>query len=106
MERDQFERCRELVAALILHGNVAIRAQSNVLDLGDGIRLKHQHWQIFEYIVEHRDRGFSMVEISYNLSIPPSTDLSASFEKGGSISATSNNFSRESVPAILNNSFR
>ena len=29
--------------------------------------------QIFEYIVEHRDRGFSMVEISYNLSIPPST---------------------------------
>ena len=73
MERDQFERCRELVAALILHGNVAIRAQSNVLDLGDGIRLKHQHWQIFEYIVEHRDRGFSMVEISYNLSIPPST---------------------------------
>ena len=64
MERDQFERCRELVAALILHGNVAIRAQSNVLDLGDGIRLKHQHWQIFEYIVEHRDRGFSMVEIT------------------------------------------
>jgi DNA-binding MarR family transcriptional regulator len=73
MERDQHERCRELIAALILHGNVAIRAQSNVLELRDGIRLKHQHWQIFEYIVEHRDRGFSMAEISYNLSIPPST---------------------------------
>lgn len=73
METDQVCRCRELVAALILHGNIAIRAQSNMLEIGDGIRLKHQQWEIFEYIVEHRDRGLSMIESSYHLSVPPST---------------------------------
>ena len=73
METDWMGRYREIVAALILHGNVAIRAQSNILEIGDGIRLKHQHWEIFEYIVEHRDKAFNMVEISYNLSVPPST---------------------------------
>ena len=73
METDWMGRYREIVAALILHGNVAIRAQSNILEIADGIRLKHQHWEIFEYIVEHRDKAFNMVEISYNLSVPPST---------------------------------
>ena len=73
MHTEKMGRCRELVAALVLHGNVAIRAQANILDLGDGIRLKHQHWEIFEYIVEHRDKIINMVDLSYRLSVPPST---------------------------------
>ena len=73
MNTDWMGRYRDIIAALILHGNVAIRAQASMLDVGEGIRLKNQHWEIFEYIVEHRDKAFRMLEISYNLSIPPST---------------------------------
>ena len=73
MKTDWMGRYRDLVAALILHGNVAVRAQANILEIGDGIRLRSQQWEIFEYIVNHRGESFSMIDISYCLSIPPST---------------------------------
>ena len=66
-------RYRDLVAALVLHGNVAIRSQSQKLDVGDGLSLRNQQWEILEYIVDHRDKYFSMIDISYQLSIPQST---------------------------------
>ena len=73
MEVDWMGRYRELVAAIVLHGNVATRTQSDVIDRGEGTFLTHQQWQILEYIVENRDKVFSMNDISYWLNIPQST---------------------------------
>ena len=73
MESDWMGRYREIVAAVVLHGNVVIRTQADVADIGDGILLRHQQWQILEYIVENRDKIFSMNDISYRLNIPQST---------------------------------
>lgn len=73
MKTDWMGRYRDVIAALILHGNVVIRAQMNTMDFGNGIRLRSQQWEIFEYIVEHQDENFRMIDISYSLSIPPST---------------------------------
>ena len=73
MESEWMGRYREIVAAVVRHGNVVLRNQSNSHDIGDGIVLKQQQWQILEYIVEHRDKRFSMNDISYQLNIPQST---------------------------------
>ncbi len=73
MESEWIGRYREIVAAIVLHGNVVIRTQTDVLDIGDGIFLRHQQWQILEYIVENRERIFSIADISYRLNIPQST---------------------------------
>ena len=73
MESEWMGRYREIVAAVVLHGNVAMRTQADTMDIGEGIRLKHQQWQILEYIVENRNEIFSMIDISYRLNIPQST---------------------------------
>ncbi len=73
MESNWMGRYCELIAAVVLHGNVVIRTQAAVLDIGEGVFLKPQQWQILEYIVNHRDRIFSMVDISYALHVPQST---------------------------------
>ncbi len=73
MESEWMGRYRELVAAVVRHGNVVLRNQYNSRDIGNGIVLKQQQWQIFEYIVEHRNSRFSMNDISYQLNIPQST---------------------------------
>ena len=73
MKLEWMGRYRELLAALVLHGNVVSRTQSDLMDLGEGIFLTSQQWQIFEYLVEHRDHRFSMNDISYRLNIPQST---------------------------------
>ena len=73
MTTEWMGRYREILAALVLHGNVVLRAHSIAIDIGDGIFLNHQQWQILEYIVEHRDELFNMIDISYHLNIPQST---------------------------------
>ena len=50
-----------------------MRTQAELSDIGEGILLKPQQWQILEYIVRNRDKTFSMIDISYRLNIPQST---------------------------------
>lgn len=67
-------RYREVIASLVLHGNVILRTQSSSLfDIGEGVIVTPQQWQILEYIVENSDKLFNMNEISYRLSVPQST---------------------------------
>ena len=73
MESQWMGRYRKIVAALVLHGNVVARTLTDTLDIGEGIMLKHQQWQILEYIVENQSKHFSMIDISYRLNIPQST---------------------------------
>ena len=73
MESEWMGRYREIVAAVVRHGNVVLRTQNNSRDIGNGVVLKQQSWQILEYIVEHDNKRFSMNDISYQLNIPQST---------------------------------
>lgn len=73
MKSDWMGRYQEITYALILHGNVIARTQTVVFDIGEGIVLNSQQWQILEYIVCNRDKTFSMNDISYRLNIPQST---------------------------------
>ena len=66
-------RYRELVEALVLHGNVVMRTQADICDIREGVFLKPQQWEILEYIVNNRDKVFNMIDISYRLNIPQST---------------------------------
>lgn len=73
MESNWMGRYQEIIDALVLHGNVVMRTQAELSDIGEGILLKPQQWQILEYIVKNRDTLFSMIDISYRLNIPQST---------------------------------
>ena len=73
MKVDWMGRYQEITDALILHGNVIARTQTSLFDLGEGIVLNSQQWQILEYIVRNRDKTYSMNDISYRLNIPQST---------------------------------
>lgn len=73
MSTEWMGRYREILAALVLHGNVVMRSYTATIDIGEGILLNQQQWQILEYIVEHRDKLFNMIDISYRLNIPQST---------------------------------
>ena len=73
MDSQWMGRYRKLIAALVLHGNVVSRALNDTIEYGSGIFLKQQQWQILEYIIENSSKHFSMIDISYRLSIPQST---------------------------------
>ena len=73
METDWMGRYRPLVAALVLHANVVNRGLSMRSDIGDGIMLNPQEWQVLEFVIEHSDSYFSMIEISRELGIPQSS---------------------------------
>ena len=73
METDWMGRYRPLVAALVLHANVVNRGLSMCSDIGDGIMLNPQEWQVLEFVIEHSDSYFSMIEISRELGIPQSS---------------------------------
>lgn len=73
MDTEWMGRYRALIAALVLHSNVVHRGLAEKVDIGDGILLLPQEWQTLEYIIEHRDRNFSMSDASRSLGIPPSS---------------------------------
>lgn len=73
MEVDWMGRYRPLVAALVLHANVVNRGLSMRSDIGDGIMLNPQEWQALEFVIEHSDSYFSMIEVSRELGIPQSS---------------------------------
>ena len=73
MDFDWMGRYRPLVAALVLHANIVSKGISMRSDIGDGIMLTPQEWQTLEFIVEHSDSYFSMIEISRQLGIPQSS---------------------------------
>ena len=73
MEFNWMGRYQEIIDALVLHGNVVLRTQATTSEIGEGILLKPQQWQILEYIVRNCDKTFSMIDISYRLNIPQST---------------------------------
>jgi len=66
-------RYRALVAALVLHVNVASKGISERSDIGDGIMLNSQEWQALEFVIEHKDSFFSMIEVSRRIGIPQSS---------------------------------
>ena len=73
MEVDWMGRYRPLVAALVLHANVVNKGLSMRSDIGDGIMLNPQEWQALEFVIEHSNSYFSMIEISRELGIPQSS---------------------------------
>ena len=66
-------RYREIVAALVRHGNTVARFQNIKSEIYPGIFLSQQEWQVLEYIVEHEDDDSNMNRISECLGIPQST---------------------------------
>jgi len=73
MDSEWMGRYRPLVASLVRHTNVINRAMSNKEEVSDGIFLNPNEWQVLEYIVEHRDNTFNMIDISRQLGIPQSS---------------------------------
>lgn len=66
-------RYREIVAALVRHGNMAARTQFSRNEVYPNVSLTHQEWQVLEYIIEHESDDANMNEISERLAIPQST---------------------------------
>ncbi len=73
MEIDWMGRYRPLVAALVLHSNIVNRGQNERMDCGHGVMLTPQEWQVLEFIVEHDDAYFNMIEIARQIGIPQSS---------------------------------
>jgi DNA-binding MarR family transcriptional regulator len=66
-------RYREIVAALVRHGNMAARSQFTRNEIHPGLCLTHQEWQVLEYIIEHETDDETMTQISERLAIPQSS---------------------------------
>lgn len=66
-------RFRPLVAAIVAHTNAIGRQRGVMMHIGKGIYLNALEWQILEYIVEHKDETFSMVNMSDSLQIAQSS---------------------------------
>jgi len=66
-------RYREIVAALVRHGNMAARSQFTRNEIYPGVSLTHQEWQVLEYIIEHASDDANMIQISERLAIPQSS---------------------------------
>ncbi|MEA4939218.1 MAG: hypothetical protein VB091_06500 [Christensenella sp.] len=66
-------RYREIVAALVRHGNMAARSQFTRNEIYPGLSLTHQEWQVLEYIIEHETDDETMTQISDCLCIPQSS---------------------------------
>ena len=73
MDSEWMGRYRNLVAAIVQHTNVVMKASSEKEEVSEGIYLNPNEWQILEYMVEHRDHTFSMIDISRFLGIPQSS---------------------------------
>ena len=48
MEFNWMGRYQGIIDALVLHGNVVLRTQATTSEIGEGILLKPQQWQILE----------------------------------------------------------
>ena len=66
-------RYREIVAALVRHGNMAARSQFTRNEIYPGLSLTQQEWQVLEYIIEHETDDETMTQISECLCIPQSS---------------------------------
>lgn len=66
-------RYRALVAALVQHTNIVGKNMTKRSDLGEGVALTPQEWQIFEHILEYHNETFSMITLSKRLGIPQSS---------------------------------
>lgn len=73
MELEWKGRYREIISALVRHGNVISRTLADTMECIDGIVLRYQQFQVLEYIIENRQSIFNMNDASYWLSIPQST---------------------------------
>ena len=73
MAVDWMGRYRDVVAALVRHGNAIARTQFNRNEIYPGISLTHQEWQVLEYIIEHTSDDSNMIQISERLAIPQSS---------------------------------
>lgn len=66
-------RYREIVEALVQHGNYCIRLANYKMNIGESILLTAQEWQVLEYIVEHEEDDHNMARLSERLVIPQSS---------------------------------
>ena len=73
MELEWMGRYREIISAMVRHGNAISRTLADSVDYGNGVILRHQQFQVLEYIIENRQNIFSMNDASYRLNIPQST---------------------------------
>ena len=73
MNTEWMGRYRPLVAELVRHTNIVQRALGIKSEIGEGISLSVQEWQVFEYIIEHADDDAHMNLISDRLGIPQSS---------------------------------
>lgn len=73
MDTSWMGRYRPLVAALVQHGNLASKNLGKRNDIGGGILLSAQEWQIFEHVLEFHNETFSMITMSNRLGVPQSS---------------------------------
>lgn len=73
MELNWMGRYRPLVAALVLHTNILTRGWNERMNCGDGVFLTPPEWQVLEFIVEHEEAYFNMMEIARQIGIPQSS---------------------------------
>lgn len=72
MDVNWMGRYRGLIAELVRHSNITARNMNTRFKMG-GQPMSTQEWQIFEYIIEHRNVDDRMIHISEVLQIPQST---------------------------------
>lgn len=73
MEKDWMGRYRALMDELVIHTNIVIKGQKIKHDIGDGVLLIAQEWQILEFLIIHEDENHNMGYIAEKLNIPQSS---------------------------------
>ena len=71
METAWMGRYRELVAALVQHSNITSRTQ--IMEIGEGVCINADAWQVLEYLIEHEEEADCMNRVSEALGIPQSS---------------------------------
>lgn len=73
MEREWMGRYRALMDELVIHTNIVLKGQKIKHDIGDGVLLIAQEWQILEFVIIHDDENHKMGYIAERLNIPQSS---------------------------------
>ncbi len=73
MVTDWMGRYRPLIKALVLHSNMAGRAEQFKRELVPGVKLSPSQWQVFECVLEHEGERQNMIQLSNGLGMAQST---------------------------------
>ena len=73
MSSEWMGRYRPLVAQLVRHGNLAVKALKHRDALAPGVLLSSTEWQVLETVIEHELQVTNMNRLAEGIGIPQST---------------------------------